>query len=105
MPAYYSALDIYSTASKWEGFDLPILEAAWHGVPSVAYNVGAHGEHVTAVLVHEDRSSELGRAIITLVRDAKLRRQLGSEAFRKARQFSWDNSAAQFEAVLREAAS
>ena len=52
MPAYYSALDIYATASKWEGFDLPIVEAAWHGVPAVAYNVGAHGEHVTAVPVH-----------------------------------------------------
>jgi glycosyltransferase involved in cell wall biosynthesis len=105
MPAYYSALDIYATASKWEGFDLPILEAAWHGVPAVAYNVGAHGEHVTEVPVNELRASELGRALLTLVRDPKLRRQLGSEAFRKARGFSWDRSARLFADVLAEVAS
>jgi glycosyltransferase involved in cell wall biosynthesis len=104
MPAYYSALDIYATASRWEGFDLPIVEAAWHGVPAVAYNVGAHGEHVTAVLVHDLRAGELGRALLTLVRDARTRRELAAQAYRKAREFSWDRSAALFEDVLREVA-
>ena len=104
MPEYYSALDIYATASKWEGFDLPIVEAAWHGVPAVAYNVGAHSEHVTAVPVHDIRASELGRALLTLVRDPRLRRQLGSEAYRKARSFSWEHSAQLFADVLSEVA-
>src|SRR5690606_31681002 len=52
MPDFYRSIDIYLCASKWEGFNLPIVEAAWHGVPGIAYNVGAHGEHVTAMLIN-----------------------------------------------------
>jgi glycosyltransferase involved in cell wall biosynthesis len=102
MPAFYSAIDIYATASKWEGFDLPIVEAAWHGVPTVAYNIGAHSETTTSVLVHDVRPSELGRALLTLVRDAKLRCSFAAEALKRSRHFSWDRATDEFEAVLQE---
>ena len=33
MSALYAAADIYLTASRWEGFDLPVMEAATRGSP------------------------------------------------------------------------
>src|SRR4030066_206126 len=44
MPLIYSASDIYTTCSQWEGFDLPVGEAQYFGKPSICYNIGAHPE-------------------------------------------------------------
>ena len=44
MPLIYSASDIYTTCSKWEGFDLPVGEAQYFGKPVICYNIGAHPE-------------------------------------------------------------
>ena len=44
LPEYYAACDTYVTASKWEGFAMPIVEAAECGKPSVAFNIAAHPE-------------------------------------------------------------
>ncbi|MCH7472307.1 glycosyltransferase family 4 protein [bacterium] len=104
MPAFYQSLDIYLCASLWEGFNLPIVEAAWHGVPAVAYEAGAHAEHVTAVLVPLGNFDELSSAALTLVRDAKLREHFAKQARERAQEFSWDKAARQFERVLAEVA-
>lgn len=102
MGAFYEALDIYVCASRWEGFNLPIVEAAWHGVPTVAYAAGAHGEHVTAVLVPDGKFDELCAAALTLARDTVLRQQFSATARLRAEQFSWDLAADKFATVLRE---
>jgi len=44
LPYYYAACNIYTTASMWEGFDMPIVEAAACGKPSIVFNIGAHKE-------------------------------------------------------------
>jgi glycosyltransferase involved in cell wall biosynthesis len=105
MPEFYAALDIYICASRWEGFNLPIVEAAWHGVPAVAYDAGAHGEHVTAMIVPHGDFDSLCRAALTLVRELDLRRKLSTEVRDKAQQFTWDRATDQFNAVLGEAVS
>lgn len=104
MPAFYAALDVYVCASRWEGFNLPIVEAAWHGVPAVAYDAGAHREHVTAVLVPDGSFDELCAAALTLVRDGAQRAALGRHARERSKQFSWDRAAAAFDGLLREVA-
>ena len=101
MPDFYRTIDIYLCASKWEGFNLPIVEAAWHGIPSVAYDVGAHGEHVTAMLIR-GRLDELYAACLKLSRDEPLRMQLGQQALQRARQFSWDRTADRMMEYIRE---
>jgi glycosyltransferase involved in cell wall biosynthesis len=103
MPGFYASLDLYVCAARWEGFNLPILEAAWHGVPTVAYDVGAHGEHASGILVPTINFDELCRAALTLVRDNPLRQGFAKQAWERARHFSWDMAAQRFEAVLREA--
>jgi 1,2-diacylglycerol 3-alpha-glucosyltransferase len=44
LPLYYAACSIYTTASLWEGFDMPIVEAYNVGKPSVAFDIGSHQE-------------------------------------------------------------
>lgn len=100
MADFFCALDIYVCPSKWEGFNLPLLEAAWLGVPGVAYAVGAHGEHAAALLVDELSYDELCRATLTLVRDQDLRSHFAQQALASAQRFSWEASARQFEAAL-----
>jgi glycosyltransferase involved in cell wall biosynthesis len=100
MGEFYSALDIYMCASRWEGFNLPLVEAAWHGVPGLAYACGAHGEHVTQVLVPDGDLDALTAAALELARDSTRRRALGQAAYQRAREFSWDSAAARFNDVL-----
>lgn len=102
MPAFYAALDIYVCASQWEGFNLPIVEAAWHHIPAVAYDAGAHREHVTAVLVPTGDFNALVGEALNLARDAELRARLAAQAGERARQFSWDRAALEFNALLTE---
>jgi len=104
MPQFYSALDIYLCASHWEGFNLPIVEAAWHRVPSVAYDAGAHGEHVTAVLVPDKGVDGLYEAVRQMVADGPYRLEMSELAWDKAQGFCWDRTAAGFAEVLREVA-
>lgn len=104
MPAFYAALDVYVCASRWEGFNLPLVEAAWHGVPGVAYNAGAHGEHVTAVLVADGDMEQLTARARELAADAALRQRLGAQAREKAQRFSWDATAAELAAIMAEVA-
>src|SRR5690606_26698294 len=101
MPDFYRTIDIYLCASHWEGFNLPIVEAAWHGVPSIAYDVGAHGEHVTSMLIR-GRLEQLYAATLKLSRDEALRRQLSSQSIQRAQQFSWDRVTARFMEYVRE---
>ncbi len=44
LPVYYGSCDVYVTASMWEGFDIPIVEANACGKPAVAFDVGSHPE-------------------------------------------------------------
>lgn len=103
MPGFYSALDVYVCASRWEGFNLPIVEAAWHSVPAVAYDTAAHHEHVAAVLVAPGDFDALCSAALTLARDDALRGRMGEQARDRAPWFCWDRTAAAFAAVILEA--
>jgi 1,2-diacylglycerol 3-alpha-glucosyltransferase len=44
LPQYYAAADVYVTASLWEGYDMPLVEAQAVGKPAVAFDAGAHRE-------------------------------------------------------------
>jgi GT2 family glycosyltransferase/glycosyltransferase involved in cell wall biosynthesis len=106
MGALYAAADIYLTASRWEGFDLPVAEAAAQGVPSIALRIGAHPEVVrdgeTGILA--DSVPDLIAAAARLADDAKRRRAMGAAAREFAGQFTWARAADGYEAVLNEVA-
>ncbi len=69
LPYYYAASDIYTTASLWEGFNLPAAEAQACGKPVVAFNIGSHPEIVKdGILVKEKDIKGFADAIIKLLK-------------------------------------
>jgi 1,2-diacylglycerol 3-alpha-glucosyltransferase len=66
VPYFYTDADLYTTATLWEGFDMPIVEAAYCGTPTVAFNIGAHPEVMEmGKLVKLGNINEFSKAIIT----------------------------------------
>lgn len=104
MPALYGAADIYLTASRWEGFDLPLAEAAYQGVPCVALDIGAHPEVVraseTGLLVRH--VSELEAATEELARDPARRRLMGEAARSWAGRFTWSDATDGYEQLVAD---
>lgn len=69
LPQYYAASDIYTTASLWEGFDLPAAEAQACGKPVVAFSIGSHPEIVKkGTLVKEKDIKGFADAVIRLLK-------------------------------------
>ena len=88
----YAAADVLLNLSKWEGFNLALLEAQFQGTPVVAYDLGPHPEIVrhgeTGLLAGSPR--ELYRHVIQIATDPKLRESFGRQAAVFARDFTWD---------------
>lgn len=105
MPALLGAADLFVTASKWEGFNLNLVEAQRAGAPAIAYRRGAHPEVVrdgeTGLLVRSNRG--FADAMRELVRDHGRRRQMGANAREWAATFAWRTAADRYEAVIAEA--
>ena len=51
---YLSELDVLISPSKWEGFNLPLVEAHASGTVGLAFDAGAHPETTPYVLAHVD---------------------------------------------------
>ena len=87
--------DIYITASKWEGFDLPIVEAQYFGKPVIGYNLAAHSEvvrdNVTGFLVNDN--DEFTARLKELASNHDLREKMGSEGKKWAEKFNWTATA------------
>jgi len=95
VPKFYACCDIFCYPSLWEGFGLPVAEAGATGKPVVAFWMCAIPEVVengsTGLLVKPDHT-QLAEAIITLLKDEKMRRKMGQEARNRiSRLFSWRN--------------
>jgi len=68
LPYYYAACDIYATASLWEGFDIPIVEANYSGKPAVAFEVGSHSEVLkNGMLIKPKDTKAFAEAIIKIL--------------------------------------
>lgn len=87
-----------------EGFGIVYLEAAAHGLPVVAGNVGGaldaveHG--VTGLLVDPTDSTEVAEAIISLLLDPVVARQLGAAGRSRAATLTWARCSEQVERLL-----
>ncbi|MDP7115538.1 MAG: glycosyltransferase, partial [Candidatus Woesearchaeota archaeon] len=69
LPGYYAASDLYVTASLWEGFDIPAVEAQACGKKVVAYDIGSHKEVVKeGHLVEELTDKALASGIIDILK-------------------------------------
>jgi len=99
----FAACDLVVSASTWEGFNLPLLEAQWLGLPVMALRRCAHPE-----VVYDKRS--LVRTIGDLARRLSSLQVNGSDAAvdgadeRRAfaRRFTWQSAGEQFEAAVED---
>jgi len=98
----FACCDVYCTASKWEGFNIPLVAAQANGKPVVAYNVGAHPEVVldgeTGFLAKS--TSEFEEHLSLLARDSELRREMGGKAAKHAKNFTWSSSMDRLERLI-----
>jgi glycosyltransferase involved in cell wall biosynthesis len=105
--ALTAEMDVAVLPSLREAQGISLLEAMAHGRPLVASDVGGIPEvvtnGVTGLLVPPGDSAALARAVITLLADPALRRQMG-EAGRRvvAERFSVDAQVRRIEAVYDE---
>lgn len=100
----FASCDVYCSASKWEGFNIPLVAAQANGKPVVAYKVGAHPEVVidkkTGFLAETAR--EFNDHLELLVEDDRLRERMGRKAVEHTKKFAWDSSAELLENVVRK---
>ncbi len=106
LPYYYSAADVVVMPSLYESFGMVALEAMACGAPVVASDVGGlsflvrNGE--TGFLVPDRDPRSLADCLNRLLRDPKLREDLGKRGIQVAKDYAWREIAEQIEGVYRQ---
>jgi glycosyltransferase involved in cell wall biosynthesis len=69
LPYYYTDCNIYTTATLWEGYDLPCVEAQACGKPVVAFNLCSHPEVIkNGILINKNDLNGFAKAIIKIIK-------------------------------------
>lgn len=104
MPLIYSSCDIYTTCTKWEGFDLPIVEAQSFGKPSVCYNLCAHPEitenEKTGFLVNT--KEEFLNKILMLSSDKNLINEMTLNCLEFSKKFTWEKTVSEYDNKIKK---
>ncbi|HLH38019.1 MAG TPA: glycosyltransferase family 1 protein [Bryobacteraceae bacterium] len=104
-------LDLYARAkafvypSTFEGFGIPVLEAMAAGLPVACSRIPPLEEVAGEAAIYFDPASEeqMARALQRITSDDELRAQLAVEGPRRAKLFSWENTAQLTRAALLSA--
>ncbi|MDD1745287.1 MAG: glycosyltransferase [Candidatus Methanoperedens sp.] len=92
--------DLFFSPSLWEGFNLPLVEAQYLGVPTIALSTGAHPE---VCPFHYATVDEVKSQIIALYEDSVYRKwcaQICKNYVHNS--FKWENNVAQLIALLKD---
>src|SRR5690606_4315911 len=94
--------DLYVFPSLYEGFGLSPLEAMACGTPVIAANRSSLPEVVgQGGLLVDPTPERLAAAMVSVMRDERLRRSLARRALEQAETFAWHRTARQTRAVYR----
>ena len=103
MPILYQAADIYITASKWEGFNLPLIEAGTFGIPAIAYDIGPHKEVLqnnSGFLVKT--TQEFQEKIGYLISHNEKREEMSMAARKNAKRFTWEKASDKYSEAINK---
>lgn len=93
--------EVHLMPSAKEGWGLTVIEAAQHGVPTVAYrSAGGVQDSVAETGVLLDDGASLSDAVEKLFADPAERRALGEAARARAEAYSWDQTGAAFAELI-----
>lgn len=104
MPIIYSACDVYVTCTKWEGFDLPVVEAQSFSKPSICYDLCAHPEiskNLETGFFVRTKEEFLSR-ILELASNADLRNKMGLNAKKFSGNFTWEKTVYQYDRTIKK---
>jgi glycosyltransferase involved in cell wall biosynthesis len=106
LPAIYNLGDFFVFPSLYEGFGLPVVEAMASGIPVITSNTSSLGEIAgdAAETLDPTSTDALADAIVRLAADPDRRRHLAERGLRRARTFSWTQTAKEMLAVYHRAA-
>lgn len=101
---FYNAASCYVSASLYEGFGLPLLEAMACGTPVVTFDNSSIPEVVGdgALLVESGSTDKLAEGTLRILTDEALRRGLIEKGLKRAKRFSWEKTAKKTLGVYRE---
>jgi len=102
--ALFRNASLFITASLYEGFGLPVLEAMSCGCPVVGSDRGSLAEVSSggAQLFDAFDAQGMARAVAALLRDPNERERWRSRALSRASEFSWRKTAEQTVAVYKQ---
>lgn len=95
LPIFYNCCDTFIYPSFYEGFGLPPLEAMNCGAPVIASNLTSIPEVVGdgGILINPYDISEISSAMGNLLSSEKLKSELSYKGLKRAKEFSWQNTA------------
>ena len=94
----YNEADVLVYPSLYEGFGLPVLEAMACGCPVITSNVSSLPEVTgdAAILVDPSDPKAIARAMIRVLKDDDLKREMSKRGVEQAKKFSWEKTAKAF---------
>jgi alpha-1,3-rhamnosyl/mannosyltransferase len=95
LDALYRAADAFAYVSMSEGFGMPVLEAMGRGTPVIASSTTSIPEVAgdAAVLVDPLDEPAIADALLRVLTDEPLARDLRTRGFERAARFTWDRTA------------
>ncbi|MGP0129421.1 MAG: glycosyltransferase family 4 protein [cyanobacterium endosymbiont of Rhopalodia musculus] len=92
---FYAQTEAFIYPSFYEGFGLPVLEAMTLGSPVITSNTSSLPEIAgdAALLINPNDFLELAEAILKVISDSQLRKELTKKGKERAKSFSWERTA------------